>query len=85
LESGEFNSHCGDWCESDAVYINVFFQQLVLTPQPLANADRLHLGDCQYQSVEFYNTEKRLIDRYEEFLVMSRLTFLQILYLSLKK
>ena len=31
-----------------------------------ANADRLHHDDRQYQSVEFYNAEKRLIDRYEE-------------------
>ena len=29
-------------------------------------ADRLHHDDRQYQSVEFYNAEKRLIDRYEE-------------------
>ena len=31
-----------------------------------ANADRLHHDDRQYQSVEFYNAEKRLIDRYED-------------------
>ena len=31
-----------------------------------ANADRLYHDDRQYQSVEFYNAEKRLIDRYED-------------------
>ena len=31
-----------------------------------AITDRLHHDDRQYQSVEFYNAEKRLIDRYEE-------------------
>ena len=43
-----------------------FFSKSGPHPPTPANADRLHLGDRQYQSVEFYNTEKRLIDRYEE-------------------
>ena len=42
------------------------FQHLVLNPSTPANADCLHLADRQYQSVEFYKAEKRLIDRYEE-------------------
>jgi hypothetical protein len=42
------------------------FQQLILNPSTPANADRLHLDVCQYQSVEFYKAKKRLIDRYEE-------------------
>jgi hypothetical protein len=36
------------------------------SPPTPANADCLHQGYCQYQSVEFYKTEKQLIGRYEE-------------------
>jgi hypothetical protein len=36
LESGKFNSHCGDWCKSDAVYSKVFFFSTSCPhPQPL--------------------------------------------------
>ena len=42
------------------------FQHLVLNPSTPANVDHLYLDDHQYQSVGFYNAEKRLIDRYEE-------------------
>jgi len=55
LESGEFDSHI----------LQMFFFPTSGPHHPAAaNAVRFHLGDCQYQSVEFYNTEKRLIDRY---------------------
>ena len=57
LESSEFNSH-------------ILEMSLLSTSDPhppaAANAVRFHLDDRQYQSVEFYNAEKRLIDRYEE-------------------
>jgi len=36
------------------------------SPPTPANADRLHQGGPQYQSVEFYKAKKRLIVRYEE-------------------
>jgi hypothetical protein len=32
LESGEFNSHCGDRCTSDAVYSKVFFFNILSSP-----------------------------------------------------
>ena len=35
-------------------------------PPAAANTVRLHLGDRQYQSVEFYKAKKRLFGRYEE-------------------
>ena len=57
LESGEFNSH---------ILQMSFPPTSGPHPPAAANAVRLHLGDCQYQSVEFYKAKKRLIGRYEE-------------------
>ncbi len=42
------------------------FQHLILNPSTPANADGLHLDDCQYQSLGFYKAKKQLIDRSEE-------------------